>query len=406
MSKIIHYTVCSMRVAKKYMQAAQIYITNNLKKYSDLIRLRKRLSNLNCSEMYTIPLSNFYPDQGRLSVETGFIYDEPSLDLTIIIPMFNVELYIAQCLESVLQPTAYALEIILVDDGSTDHTLDKIKSFLSDPKIRLLRQKNAGQSAARNIAISQSRGKYLMFVDGDDILLDGAINSLLDAAISTGSDIAEGRIIRFRDKLPTWDSTRQNGGYIQIKSSENQPEFVLKCYGYSPAKIYHRQLWENLRFPEGYIFEDVITKFILRRIANQVAFIQTPVYGYRWNPTSSSHGNNSFKKLDSIWVFPKICELCSMTHTPTDEVFYLLSLNHISLLNFVTVRNHERHIKEACFLEMRKQLTSIQKYRPKVLPFLFFALEKAILSGSESDWEYIAEIISKHGLLKKWREIN
>ena len=270
--------------------------------------------------------------------------------------------------------------------------------------ITLIQQSNFGQSVARNRAISLSKGKYLMFVDSDDVLLPNAINLLMTSS-NDDFDIIEGNYVCFNDNITEemiCDSTSKR----YIKSYSKEPKFVLTSVGYSVAKIYKRYLWETLRFPEGYIFEDIITKFILRKKANKVNYIGVPVYGYRINPSSSSHGKNNSKKLDSIWVYPKIVELCRQEGVPFDDIFYILSLNHIGLLNLITARNQELKIKQACFCEVKKQLKSIQKYRPKRLPYMFRLLEKSILQGNLQQWEIVADTVVNYDMLKKWRERN
>lgn len=351
-------------------------------------------------------LSNFYPDNGYLSNGKGFETGQPTLDLSIIIPMCNAAQYIGQCMKSIFnQPIKYTYEIILVDDGSTDNTVDVIQEFLDITTVHLLKQENQGQSVARNRAISKSRGRYIMFVDSDDILLPGSIDILLDAAISTGSEIAEGNVARFTNEI-TDEIINYYTGKKHVESNKTNPHFVLTTYGYSVAKVYERRLWENVRFPEGYIFEDMITKYILRRKANQVCFTGSVVYGYRYNDASSSHGKNHLKKLDSIWVLPKIFSLCDLNDVPKDDTFYILALNNIGLTNYVTTRPFDEEVRLACFSEMRKQLISIQECRTGKMPLMFRILEKSILSDQFDSWEMVAGTICKYNLLKKWREIN
>ena len=406
MKKIMHYVCCLYNLMKKYLRRT----INEIRQFG-----KRVLSILKCiyfsitKHSYELlgneKMSDYYQNKGHLINASEDIIGECNLDLSIIVPLYNVSQYIEQCLDSILnQKTKYSYEIILVDDGSTDDTSQVIKPFLNREHIVFLQQENKGQSSARNKAISQARGQYLMFVDGDDILLADTIETLLETAISTQSDIAEGNVLRFYDRVHS-DELKQSKKIV-IKSDKKNPKFVLTCCGYSVAKVYKRDMWETLRYPEGYIFEDVITKFILRRKANQVAFVDMFVYGYRQNPNSSSHGSNQMKKLDSIWVYPKIVELCRQEAAPMDDVFYLLSLNHICVLNYVILCSHKEDIKKAGFLEMQKQLISIQEYRVAKLPLMFKLLEKSILDGNFENWECTAKTIVEFGLLKKWREIN
>lgn len=327
-------------------------------------------------------------------------------DLSIIIPAFNSEKFIEDCLSSIIkQELKYKVEIIIVDDGSSDETVDIIKSKFADERITLIKQKNAGQSVARNKALCMSKGRYIMFVDSDDLLLPNSINNLMDMAYKENADIVEGDIVNFQDNISE-EMIKESKTKYHVESNQTNPYFVLTCYGYSVAKVYRAELWNTLRFPEGFIFEDVITKFILRRKANKVVFLGEVVYGYRRNPESSSHGNNNIKLLDSIRVFPCIVELCYQEAVPFDDVFYILSLNHIGLLNYITLKNQSIHVKNKCFLEMQKQLMMINPCRGSKLPFMFKLLEKAICDGKMEAWQYTADTIVRFGMLKKWREIN
>ena len=406
MRSIIHYFKCLKSLTKKYL----LFFLNSVvfggkKAFAVTGAYLRVLKNASENNKNNYDLKRIYPDSGHLCNNLGFNFEECSYDLSIIVPVYNASKHINECLNSIVsQETRYTYEVIIIDDGSTDDTAEKINKYLTNDNVKLIKQQNSGQSAARNRAISDSKGKYLMFADSDDILLPGSINALMDGSEDV-SDIVEGNYVWFTDTI-TQDMIKDATTRESIKSYRKSPRFVLITPGYSWAKIYRRNLWKTLRFPEGYIFEDVITKFILRRKANQVRFIGTPVYGYRRNPDSSSHGKNRLKKLDSIWVFPKIAELCRLENAPMDDIFYLLSLNHIGLLNYVTTRNHTYEIKAACFREMRAQLLSIQQSRPKKLPVMFKLLEKAILSGSMQQWEHVAYTITKYDMLKKWRERN
>ena len=404
MKSLKHYLVCAGRIIKNKIKTAGQAIKRNKEKRKAIKECKQVIQHGGRKIVNTVEFAELRSDTGKLCEQKGFLFDK-TVDLSIIIPLYNVENYIEECIQSVLtQKTKYTYEMILVDDGSTDGTLDRVQPFLTDKRIMLIKQENQGQSVARNNAIAVSHGKYIMMLDGDDVLLNGAVEVLMDTATQTGSDIAEGAVTRFYHELNLEDISKSKKH--QIKSNRKNPHFVLSCYGYSVAKVYKRELWETLRYPEGYIFEDVISKFILRRKANQVAFVDYTVYGYRQNMQSSSHGSNISKKLDSIWVFPKIKSLCESENAPMDNVFYMLSLNHIGLLNSVVLKNQEEQIKKAAFLEMQKQLKGIQEYRPKKLPKMFELLEKTILDGNLEGWQLVANTINKYGLLKKWREIN
>ena len=406
MTAFINFVKKSLTFLYISVRQSIICLPKTIKKVFGILKSFLIVSKKPESSVSANDLSEYYSNTG-FSAQKGHYLNPVEWDLSIIVPIFNAQSFIRECLDSILQQiTRFSFEVIIVDDGSTDDTLRIVKEKYSDERIVIFEQSNKGQSAARNNGLDHSKGKYLMVVDADDILLPNAIESLMNAAVSTNSDIAEGCVVRFYDSI-TDEMINDSIGKNRIESNKNNPRFVLTTYGYSVAKVYKRELWTTLRYPEGYIFEDVISKFILRRKANQVAFIEDVVYGYRMNnPNSTSHGTNKMKKLDSIWVLPKVFDLCEQEQAPRDDVFYLLSLNHIGLLNYITTRAHDMDVRLACFAEMRKQLTSIQDCRPKHMPLMFKLLDRAILENKFDAWEYIAGTINKYGMLKKWREIN
>ena len=117
------------------------------------------------------------------------------IDLSICIPMYNVEAYIEDLMKAIdSQESEFSFEVILVDDGSTDTTAEIVNSFITGKnKYTMIRQENAGISAARNTAINHASGEYICFVDGDDLIADNSIQSLVSAAKENDADIVKGK---------------------------------------------------------------------------------------------------------------------------------------------------------------------------------------------------------------------
>ena len=102
-------------------------------------------------------------------------------DLSVVIPVYNGQAYLRDCLDSILkQETKYSFEVICVNDGSQDHSPEILEEYLADFRVKVLNQENQGISAARNNGLAQSRGTYVMLVDNDDLLADGAIETVLE----------------------------------------------------------------------------------------------------------------------------------------------------------------------------------------------------------------------------------
>lgn len=228
---------------------------------------------------------------------------------SIIVPVYNVELYLVECLQSLVNQTMPAIEIILIDDGSTDSS-GKICDYYarSFANIRVLHQKNMGQSKARNEGIKIAKGSYLMFVDSDDYIVENACEELFryiqmyDVDILVG-DMLEDRKLNKRKALVT-------------KKVTTGHEFLQRClanntYDIVPwLKIIKRKFFmeKNLYFYEGCYYED--QEFSLRLLLQESRLIKVecPFYFYRENLSSTTHIHELKKGLDCITIIQKMIQ--------------------------------------------------------------------------------------------------
>lgn len=203
------------------------------------------------------------------------LINKKEVDLSIIIPCYNVEKYVRECIESVLnQKTNFKYEVILINDGSKDNTLNILKEYEDKSNVILINQENKGLSGARNTGLQYVQGEYLMFVDSDDRLSKNAIENLLSVAYKDKCDIVEGRYILFKEEQ------------IIFKEKINQKEninVVENLKGFPSMKVIKSSLFQNLIFPEGYWFEDTIMSFLVYPRVNKVIKINDIVYEYRKN---------------------------------------------------------------------------------------------------------------------------
>lgn len=176
-------------------------------------------------------------------------------DLQIIIPCYNVEKWVKQCLESVLnQQTKYNVLVSIVNDGSTDGTEDIIRSVMTQYKfpevigggytLELKTQKNRGFSGARNAALKGIKGTYVMFLDSDDVIIDGAIDKMLDVAFEENAEILQG------------------GWYEFNEAGDREERRINKLSGFPWGKLYKSNVMEYFQFPEDFWFEDTPLSFI------------------------------------------------------------------------------------------------------------------------------------------------
>lgn len=170
-------------------------------------------------------LTTFAPDPSTTCVANNTL--NPQYDLQIIIPAYNVDKYVAECLESVLnQQTHYSYLVTMVNDGSTDQTQEIIRSYQEKylDRMEVINQENRGLSGARNAALKVLKGRYITFLDSDDVMPESAIEALLDKA--DGKDIIQGG----------WYTFEQSGGVLnklRINSQGIHGESFLRLKSWS-----------------------------------------------------------------------------------------------------------------------------------------------------------------------------
>lgn len=246
---------------------------------------------------------------------------EKKYDLTIIIPAYNSEKWIKECLESVLrQKTTYKYKVVVINDGSTDHTLEIINSYKNlYSNLYIINQQNKGYSGARNTALKEIESKYIMFVDSDDILLEGAISSLMDTAVNNNADIVEGSAHAFNEKRNLYDIKKENC----FNTREN-------LWGAPWLKVIRSELMERLEFPENYLYEDTMIGYLLYPQADVISTIANYVYGYRIHESSITQKHlKKSNRVDSFWIMVLMHENMRELNIRIDYDRYKLTMGHI-----------------------------------------------------------------------------
>lgn len=222
--------------------------------------------------------------------------------ISIIIPVYNVEKYLERCVESVFAQTYSAYELILVDDGSTDGS-GKICDRLAkrDDRVRVIHKENGGLSSARNTGLKMSRGEYITFIDSDDVVHPCYLECLLKAG--KHADISMGKLERFSGETVSFADIDQNEEPDLITGQETlgcffeQKEEVAN-YVSACCKLYKRELFDGIVFPEGRLFEDEFTTYRLYYKADKVAVSQNILYYYYVNDTGITRNLTLLKRCD------------------------------------------------------------------------------------------------------------
>lgn len=216
--------------------------------------------------------------------------------VSVIIPIFNTSKYLPTCLDSVISQTYQNLEIILVDDGSTDNSYQIAKEYSKkDSRIKLIHQKNQGQSAARNTGLSKATSDYISFIDSDDEIKPTFISDLLSPFQNPNTSLSVCGIHYKRLRSQSVKNVYVNPLRLRHKS-ESSKAYILyllaidgRMYS-SVNKLYHTKIAKTLQFDKTLNFAED-TKFVLdylKKTSGEINFVLRPLYIYNFGTESST----------------------------------------------------------------------------------------------------------------------
>lgn len=240
--------------------------------------------------------------------------------VSIIIPVYNIEEYIDRCMNSVLNQTYHNLEILLIDDGSTDLSGEKCKYWTKkDNRVKYFHKKNGGLSDARNYALDRVTGKYVTFIDGDDFVAKDFIEIMHRLLVDNKSDISVciNTLYYDNDKL-SHVYLKHNGKFIETKDKFSMLEEMLyqkKFDTNACIKMFKTKLFKEIRFPEGKLYEDLDTIYKVFLKADKITYINKELYYYYQR--SSSIVGKPFDKKD-MYIITAIDNMLS-TLTKVDK---------------------------------------------------------------------------------------
>ena len=302
---------------------------------------------------------------------------ENNILVSIIIPVYNVRPYLAEALDSVLNQSYDNLEIIIIDDGSTDGSGELCDKYQKkDKRVRVIHQENRGISSTRNAGLEVMTGEVVAFLDSDDAYHPDYVRTMMTAMLRENADIVECKFTRHKTT-----------GKMSLKGSEKkEPTAKPGRYGRVDAlraladggisvnvwnKLYRKSLWREIRFPDGHVYEDNETAYRIIDLCSLFYVLNQPLYQYRKRPGSITDTKSLDNINDLLLAYTQVVSFIE-AHTP--EVFTSEQLDKHRRTHLNALFNY--------YFGLSKSNTAAEFVLSERLKQLIFEQEKII--GTES----------------------
>lgn len=297
--------------------------------------------------------------------------------ISVVVPVYNVEEYLAKCIDSILAQTYENLELILVDDGSKDNGGKICDEYAQkDARVIVVHQKNKGLSGARNTGLQLVKGEFLAFVDSDDWIEPDMFSTLIGLLQENDLEIVECGIAKSNTKTNTTKNF-----HLSIESNEEALKRIIKNNQYSVwRRVYKTDLIKNYRFLEGKTSEDVYFTIDNLFKVNKIGVYLKPFYNYRYNPTSITKSPYSTKKFDSLdagwYLLDKIKKEKSSTEIVSIANDHMIKklLKHYKLLNYNSKVDPDYSYRK----KLKNQLLELYPESSQPFPYLKMAVNLPI----------------------------
>ena len=281
-------------------------------------------------------------------------------EVSIIIPVYNAEKFLHKCVDSILKQTFADFELILVDDGSPDGSGAICDAYAAkDSRVRVIHQKNQGQSVARNNAMEQMRGTWVMYVDSDDWMHPRTLELLYNAVQTQGLRIS---VCGYADT--TGEDPRVEPEQLSVELWTPKDFYMRRfinatvCWG----KLYHRDCVQSIRFPVGKYIDDEYFTYRLLFGQETLAVISAPLYAYYVNPDSITKRAWNPKRLDAWGAYE---EQLAFFEAYGDEE--LVRFRYRGYLENAMANLHEAE-KASASAEITESISYIKKHIRKLIP--------------------------------------
>lgn len=284
--------------------------------------------------------------------------------VSIIVPIYNTSKYLSKCIDSLLNQSYTNIEIILINDGSTDNSKEICDNYsVANKNIKVIHKQNAGVAEARNTGIETANGEFLCFVDSDDYVSKNYISDMLNVAQTENVDIVTSNQFKIWDDnniIELFDNNIPKNDYFILTGIKTLADMLYgkTCYATSCCKLYKKSIFDTIRFPPICMGEDSYTMYQCFLKAEKVAHLHSPNYYYLQHTESTMHTPIYDKFYDYILLSDKFINVVIEKYP---ELF-LPSVNRLIENNF-WVYMKMRHHPEKYEMQLQHIISNIKKYR-------------------------------------------
>lgn len=282
------------------------------------------------------------------------------VEVSVIVPAYNVEEYIEQCLSGILRQTLADMEILVINDGSTDGTYEICRKYAeADKRIKIICTDHVGLAEVRNIGIRNARGRYIGFADGDDDVHATMFSRLLQTCVVNDSDIAVCNFQRFDEKglletiefLP--EQCLSSKDAVKMLSEDK----IMKNFVWN--KLYRKALLEGIEFPKNKKYEDIYVMEKLFAKANKIAVIEDKLYFYRNRQNSISHMTTIAEFEEMVNAFESQVADVKRDYPDLENYAELCHSWALRVLVMQCMKRDMQYKKNTVYINARKKLRGI-----------------------------------------------
>lgn len=335
--------------------------------------------------------------------------------VSIIIPVYNVEKYLEQCLDSVLNQSLNDIEVICINDGSTDSSPDILNEYKSkDQRLKIISQSNQGAGASRNNALKYANGEYVYFMDSDDYLDEDALKKAYTVAFDNDADFAIFKIQNFYEETgEVIDDDYYNMPQLKeivgnnVFNYSDISKIALKLCVCPPGNLFNHEFIKDTKFPEHLLFEDNVffTEALFK--AQRIIFLDEFLYNRR-KRLDSTTTPITVRSVDTIEITNLLLDLCNhYNHNNHKRELYYRIFNNI----YNVFKNADSKDKEEIFQKIKSDYQKSKDkwerddfFKNKLNPKYKHIYNCALKSKNASKFESCVENYSKDGLFKKLRK--